>query len=747
MTQLMDGKRIHNLKVIYAIALAFIALTILSSSFLMQYAIKRNAGDSRVINLSGRQRMLSQRLTKCVLALTYARGEDARKGRWQEIASSLDSWQAVHHGLQHGDQRLGLPERGNSAEVRQLFTEIEPYHAAMVTALTTLLNNRAAMAALPALTERTAQTLLANEAQFLLLMDKITFQFDKEAKERIAAMQLLEKLILAIGMSVLLLEFLLVFRPSLGQLTIMMNSLREKSIELTQSNNQLRDALDNSLRLAELANSASHAKSEFLANMSHEIRTPMNAIIGFSDLLLPLVDTPKEQAYVQSISSSGKALLHLINDILDLSKVEAGKLEIVPGACSPQRLLSEIAQVFSQRVSEKGLQLEIELAPDLPRALVLDQIRLRQILLNLVGNAVKFTDSGYIRLTAACLPCEETISRCTLELRVEDTGIGIPPAEQDKIFDPFQQMSHQDHAKYGGTGLGLSISSKLARLMNGEIRVEKNRGGKGSVFIVTLRQVPVAVCLFDEVPRLAETERHYRFQPAQLLIVDDVEINRKLLMAYLEHYPFEFMEAGDGRDALEKMRQHKPDLVISDIKMPGMNGDQMAIEAAADPALCSIPFLAVTASPMSQHIEALQQHFRAILLKPLQQGELLRQLAMILPGSMETTPPPPAQHNELPAVSDACCSDAGQLCSALETVWDEYLLVCKTLQTTRVRHLADTIAIMAERFEAPALKAWATRLADAASSFNIVTIKLELSRFDQLATAFRRTTLNKKELS
>lgn len=231
----MNEKRLHNLKLVYGVALAFIALTLLSSSFLMQYAIKRNGGDSRVINLSGRQRMLSQRLTKCVLALEHMATVDERARGVKELAESFASWKQAHLGLQLGDEKLGLPQRENSPAVRVLFTEMEPFHVAMVNVLDRLVKEISSGRLDPVVLRTAADVMLANEGRFLTLMDKITYLFDKESKERISSIQHLEKVFLVIGLLVLVFEFFVVFRPSLTQLGIMMMSLKRRNDELEEA--------------------------------------------------------------------------------------------------------------------------------------------------------------------------------------------------------------------------------------------------------------------------------------------------------------------------------------------------------------------------------------------------------------------------------------------------------------------------------------------------------------------------------
>jgi hypothetical protein len=235
----MDEKRLHNLKLIYGIALAFIALTLISSSFLMQYAIKRNGGDSRVINLSGRQRMLSQRLTKCVLALERSPSVDKRASLAMEITTSFESWKTVHLGLQRGNDTLGLPQRENSSALVELFVEMEPYYAAMVKALDGLVKGLVQERLDPVVVSMAVDVLLTNEPHFLVLMDKITFQFDKEAKERISSMQRLETIILLVGLLVLAFEFFIVFRPSLLQMATMITSLKRRNDELEAANSRI----------------------------------------------------------------------------------------------------------------------------------------------------------------------------------------------------------------------------------------------------------------------------------------------------------------------------------------------------------------------------------------------------------------------------------------------------------------------------------------------------------------------------
>jgi PAS domain S-box-containing protein len=236
------------------------------------------------------------------------------------------------------------------------------------------------------------------------------------------------------------------------------------------------------------ADKANLAKSEFLANMSHEIRTPLNAVIGFSELLADNSSNDIQKKHIASIKTAGKSLLRMVNDILDLSKIEAGMLKIQPAPLELSVIFSEIELVFAARIAEKGLQFNTDISPALPLFFDLDEHRLRQVLLNIVGNAVKFTENGMVNLSAASVPCAGAPDTIILVIAVEDSGIGIPFAEQEMIFEKFHQQSGQSSAKYGGTGLGLTISRRLVEMMGGRISLV-SEPGRGSIFTIQLDNV------------------------------------------------------------------------------------------------------------------------------------------------------------------------------------------------------------------------------------------------------------------
>ncbi len=319
------------------------------------------------------------------------------------------------------------------------------------------------------------------------------------------------------------------------------SKLKEASEELAISNKELAAARKESEASARKAVSANKTKSEFLSNMSHEIRTPMNAIMGFSELLESQVEDLQQKQYLASILSSGKTLLALINDILDLSKIEAGKIELQYAALNPQNLFDEIGRIFSVKVKEKGLEFLTEIDDKLPKALHMDEVRIRQILFNIVGNAVKFTSSGYVKLRVKGVYFKDK-SKIDLIFSVKDTGIGITDEDKEIIFDAFRQSKKQRSDKYGGTGLGLSITKRLIEMMEGSVSVEST-AGKGSIFTVKLKNVVVA-----SVEDISEEQEltfldDIKFSGQTVLAVDDIKSNRMLIKETLKPYNLNVLRA------------------------------------------------------------------------------------------------------------------------------------------------------------------------------------------------------------
>ncbi len=283
----------------------------------------------------------------------------------------------------------------------------------------------------------------------------------------------------------------------------------------------------------EKAEDANKAKSEFLANISHELRTPLNAVIGFSELLTSTMKNQKQESYVLSIKTAGKSLLTLINDILDLSKIESGKLKITKGFVNLRNLIQEMKIIFSEQIKSKNLELLIEIAEDVPEIIISDEIRMRQILLNLIGNSIKFTEKGFIKINVKLLSANKETNQINLEISVEDSGIGIEKDSIEKIFEAFQQQNGQDAKKYGGTGLGLSISRKLAQGMGGKLLVSSELG-QGSKFSLVLENVEVSVWNIKKEKDDSEIVLDkIKYENKNVIVIDSVDSNRELLKTAL----------------------------------------------------------------------------------------------------------------------------------------------------------------------------------------------------------------------
>ncbi|MEQ8363264.1 MAG: ATP-binding protein [Cyclobacteriaceae bacterium] len=377
-----------------------------------------------------------------------------------------------------------------------------------------------------------------------------------------------------------------------------------------------------------MAESANLAKSEFLANMSHEIRTPLNAILGFSQLLQQKITDDKQSVYLKHVINSGNNLLVLINDILDLSKIEVGKMEIQYYPVQLQEFIDDIRKIFALTAEQNKLSFKVEVDPLVPPLISIDSVRLRQILNNLLGNAFKFTDEGEISLLVSVIPSADDKKGITLKFLIKDTGIGISSEMHEIIFLPFQQTDSQDSRKYGGTGLGLNISNRLARLMGGTISLTSELS-KGSEFTLLIPEVQIIESVnFTD----AEEPKGVTIKKSKVLVVEDNNVNLLLMREYLSMHKIAILEAQNGRDALKILETESPDLIIMDLMMSGMDGFEVTRLIKSNGHTSKIPVIAWTASAMKDDESTILDQFQGLIRKPTTFEEvkemLLRYLAV-----------------------------------------------------------------------------------------------------------------------
>jgi len=460
-----------------------------------------------------------------------------------------------------------------------------------------------------------------------------------------------------------------------------------------QTQLRLKSLQDELAKAGVAAEAASRAKSEFLASMSHEIRTPLNAVLGYAELLEETGLDEEQAGYVRVLRAGGDALLSLINDILDLSKIEAGGLELESIDFDLSDLVEKTRAIMSVRTDEKGLGLECRIAEDVPTWLAGDPTRLRQIIINLIGNAAKFTESGSVTLRVETDP--EGAAPPHLRFSVDDTGIGIPADKLDSVFEKFTQASSDTTRKYGGTGLGLPICKRLAEMMGGRMWVE-SEAGKGSSFRFTARFAEAATPAPAPRTAPAPAPKAAPALPAgperkaggeagmRILLVDDTAQNRNLVLLYLKKTPHAVDIAENGQVAVDKFKSGGYDLVLMDMEMPVMDGytatseiRKLEKERGATPT----PVIALTAHAMAEHAKkGLEAGCTAHVEKPVKKTRLLEVVASFSGGA---GPRPPVEDGGQMEVGACMNEDAAQDRIVVEVDKDIEELIPEFLELTR----------------------------------------------------------------
>lgn len=397
-----------------------------------------------------------------------------------------------------------------------------------------------------------------------------------------------------------------------------------------------------------IAEDAVKAKQQFLSNMSHEIRTPMNAIIGFTKVVLKTELSAKQKEYLMAIKMSGDALIVLINDILDLAKVDAGKMSFEETPFKMSLSISAMLHLFEQKIQEKNLVLVKEYDDRIPAVLVGDAVRLHQIILNLVSNAVKFTSAGTITVKAVLL--KEAEEKVTIEFSVTDTGIGIPVNKIEKIFENFQQASSGTSRLYGGTGLGLAIVKQLVEAQGGKITVVSTLD-KGSTFSFELSFRKTKSAAEDE-PEIIELD--HRIKDIKVLVVEDMALNQLLMKTLLDDFGFEREIASNGKIAIEKMTTEKYDIILMDLQMPEMNGFE-ATEYIRNQLKSSIPIIALTADVTTVDLAKCRAvGMNDYIAKPVDERLLYSKIINLIKKPLAETIIPEKQAENTPLVNWKC---------------------------------------------------------------------------------------------
>gem|GEM_PF-3236327 len=467
------------------------------------------------------------------------------------------------------------------------------------------------------------------------------------------------------------------------------------------------------------AEKANKSKSEFLANISHEIRTPLNSIIGFADLLQGELQNSVHLDRVQSIKISSHNLLSLINDILDLAKIEAGKLELQYKSVNVKKLLAELQSVFSLRVQEKRLIFTCIVPDSLPESILLDEHRLRQILINLISNAIKFTEKGKVVIEVLFSVAED--NTLALSFSVSDTGPGIAPHQIEEIFQNFSQGDSTKQKHVEGTGLGLSISRRLTELMHGKLSVESQLG-TGSVFVVTFDSLKFENNQENEVILSQQYKEEVRFRNQVVFVVDDQEAERNFIALGLESAGLSVKVFESGQTALNYLDAFKPDAVITDVVMPQMNGYELGQKINARNK--SIPIVAMSASVMSESDKMREfPYFKYMLIKPFTLGELYVCLRNFLEFDRVMTVTDQAKEN----------SNFEAFGSAVyNTFYDSWRKFEVNQPLDEVKEFASSLKQYASKNNMSGLDNYARSLLDALETYNIERLISVLKLFPSL---------------
>jgi len=431
--------------------------------------------------------------------------------------------------------------------------------------------------------------------------------------------------------------------------------------------------------ISRAVDSASRMKSEFIANINHEIRTPMNAIIGYAEMLAGADLGPREKRFVGIIHKSSMTLVSIFNDIMELSKIDSGRMQIMASSVRLQSIINEVEAQFKDLALEKDLRFRCRIAPRLPTVFILDGLRLKQILQNFVSNALKFTARGYVDLTVDGEPSHEDAGCFNLRFSVQDSGIGIPTADQEKIFELFQQREESISKQYGGVGLGLTLCSRLVAMMGGEIELF-SKEGEGARFTISLKNIKVAAQAPSQMPPDVPSVSKERV--TKLLVVDDIDLIKDVFIDFFQDSPIKVLTANTGEEALIIAAREKPGIIFMDLNLAGMDGRTVTAQLRQQAETATIPVVVMTGEILEEadykplFDDFLQKPFRLEMLKEI----IARYVPSGLPETLQT------------AANDLVQEEDQTFFISIEALWTEELEQLRR-QATRSGSLSDAASL------------------------------------------------------
>lgn len=482
------------------------------------------------------------------------------------------------------------------------------------------------------------------------------------------------------------------------------------------------------------AEEASKIKTEFLANVSHEIRTPLNAILGFSQWLYENSEIDLHREYLDSIVKSGRNLLDVINNILDLSKLEAGKIDIDLNPMNYIEIVTDIKVSFDQVIEEKGLHFKITTDDSVPDYILMDELRFYQIIFNLVSNAIKFTNKGFIHVFAFSTKTEVE-DEIDLMIAIEDTGIGIKQEQQERIFDSFTQQYGENNRNYDGTGLGLAIVDGLLKKLDGSVSVNSAEG-KGTTFTLTFNNVKVLPAEYKAIDNSANTSSDVQIvlEPCKIMVVDDIAFNIEVLKALINSPQVTYIEAEDGVNALKMLDTDKPDIIFMDIRMPGMDGFELTRILKGKEQFENTPIIAFSASTLKTKVELIADLFDDFLQKPVFKKELDSILVKHLPDYFRYEQKAKVENKPKPKEVSATCIDNIEEVNRLlrEDFYPNWETLKGSLVIYEIEDFKTKLSEVAQHNDCSPLMEYCSQLEVGLQSFDIELIDKKMNEFPKL---------------